>query len=116
MTRKTLLIAVAAILAAGAAHAEDRASFKLKTGDLNLASPKDVARLYDRVTEAAGEVCGRGPLSNFVAGPSDEFLACQRAVVDSTLSQVHAPLVVALREQNKADGAKTGVRLASTRD
>ena len=107
MIRKTVLIVVAALLAASAARAEDHASFTLKTGDLNLASPNEVSRLYDRVTEAAGEVCGRGQLSNFVAGPPPEFLACQSAAVDAALSQVRAPLVVALREQLKAQAART---------
>ena len=102
MSHRTVFIAaVAACLATSAAHAEERPSIRVNIGDLNLASQRDVNRLYRRVAEAAGEICGRGPLANFIAGPPPEFVACRDRVVEATLSRLGAPLVVALREKIK---------------
>ena len=109
MNRKTLLItALATVMAAGAAHAGDRPSMTLKTGDLDLTSAKDVHRLYDRIVEAASEVCGRPPLAMFIPSTPPEFLACRDATVAATLSRFNAPLVVALREKVAEDAKHNG--------
>jgi UrcA family protein len=107
MNRKSLLTAAiaAALLAAGAAHAESPPSKQVKATDLDLSQPKDVQRLYDRVYEAATEVCGGGPLVSFVTGPPAEYLACRDATVDATLKRFHAPLVLALRAKLNAQHA-----------
>ena len=102
MTSKALLVPVAVLcLAAGAARADDRPSMAVRTSDLDLSSPKDVQRLYDRVYEAATVVCGGGPLVFFVVGPPPEYLACRDATVDATLARLNAPLVVDLRSRLK---------------
>jgi UrcA family protein len=101
MACKTLLITAAALcMAAGAAQAKP--SMTVKVNDLNLSSPKDAQRLYDRVYEAASLVCGGGPLVTFIPFPSTEFMACREATIDSALSQLHSPLVVAMRQPAKA--------------
>ncbi len=103
MTCKTLLITAAALfLAAGAAHAGDKPSTTVKIDDLNLTSPHDAQRLYDRLYEAASLVCGRGPLVTFFMLPNTEFVACRDAALDAALSQFHAPLVVSLRQRAQA--------------
>jgi UrcA family protein len=98
MTRKSLLIAAALLsMAAGAAHADNRPSMTVRTSDLDLNQPKDVQRLYDRVYEAATIVCGGGPLRTWVMGPPPEYAACRDSVINTALSQFHAPLVLAFR-------------------
>ena len=104
MSRSIILMTAAALaLSFSAAHAAEPPQMTLKTSDLNLASPKDAKRLYDRVAEAAAEVCGRGPLTVFIPAPPPEFLACRDATIDATLAQIHAPLVQALRKGKPND-------------
>jgi UrcA family protein len=98
MTCKTLLVTAAALcMVAGGARAESRPSMTLKVSDLNLSSPKDVQRLYDRLYDAASLVCGGGPLVTFIPFPNTDFMACRDATLDAALSQFHSPLVGALR-------------------
>ena len=103
MNSKALLIAALAIgLTAGAARADDRLSMKVRTGDLDLSSARDVQRLYERLYEASTVVCGGGPLVFFVAGPPQQYLACRDATLDAALGQFDAPRVVDLRTRLKA--------------
>ena len=61
----TSLAAACLALSATIAHAADEApgyqpaSKIVQYGDLNLANPQAVKRLYDRIVTAANEVCGR---------------------------------------------------------
>jgi UrcA family protein len=105
MSRANLLMAAAVLaLSFGTAQAEDKPEMRVRTSDLNLTLPKDAHRLYDRVYEAATEVCGGGPLVFFSPAPPQSYLDCRDATLDAALSRVHAPLVQALRKP-KADQA-----------
>jgi UrcA family protein len=103
MNSKALLItAVALCLTAGAARADSRPSMRVRTGDLDLSSARDVQRLYERIYQAAITVCGGGPLVFFVAGPPQQYLTCRDATLDGALGQFDAPRVVDLRARLKA--------------
>ena len=105
MNSKALLATVAAAcLAAGAASADDPPSMTVRARDLDLSSPKDVQRLYDRVYEAATVVCGGGPLVTWITGPPRDYFACRDATLEAALGQFHAPLVLALRAKLKTQG------------
>ena len=104
MSRSTLLMAAAVLaLSFGGAHAEDKPQMRVRMSDLDLTSPKDVRRLYDRVYEAATVVCGGGPLVFFFPGPPKEYLACRDATLDATFSRIHTPLVQALRTSKPSE-------------
>jgi UrcA family protein len=98
MSRSIILMTATVLaLSFGAAHAAEK-SMVVTAKDLNLSSPKDVKRLYDRIATAAQAVCGGGPLVTFGPFPNTDFIACRDSVIDTALSQFQAPLVVALRK------------------
>jgi UrcA family protein len=112
MNSKALLIPAAAALclAAAPAHAAyDRPSVTVRTADLDLSSPRDVQRLYERLYEAAMTACGGGLLAYFVAGPPQQYLACRDATLDAALSRFDAPRVVDLRARLQARPEKAAV-------
>jgi len=116
MFRSIILITTAIVAVSfGTAHADAPRQITLKLSGLNLNSPRDVQRLYDRVVEGASEVCGRGSLTVFFPAPPPEFLACRDAAIDATLSQIHTPLVQALRKDKANDRLSASAPLAGVR-
>jgi UrcA family protein len=85
-----LSIALAAILAAPAAHARpvgegDARSASIRSGDLNLATPGGLATLRGRVKVAANQLCGIAPALPF--GEARAIGACRAQVFRSAERQ-----------------------------
>jgi UrcA family protein len=84
------LIALAALLAAGAAQARPAADFdapsaSIRSGDLNLASPGGLATLRGRVKVAANQLCGIAPALPF--GEARAVGACRAQIFRSAERQ-----------------------------
>ena len=77
-------------------------SVRVNFADLNLSSNEGVAKLYDRLRSAAGQVCGTEPQYNELRAKI-EWNACRQDALTRAIGKVGHPALIALHQQ------KTGV-------
>lgn len=70
--------------------------------DLNLDQPRDVARLYDRVSSAADKVCGTRSFASHYKKIAD-YEICYKETVASAVSHINRPSVTSYFQQRSAD-------------
>jgi UrcA family protein len=83
-----------AALASSLQGSPGASSVRVSYADLDLSSPADVARLYQRIHRAAGSVCGpREFTGSHLALPS--WTQCVANAVDSTVNRLELPALSA---------------------
>ena len=118
--RSLVTSAIAACLAFGATigHAAEKApvdqhpSKVVEYGDLNLATPQGIDRLYRRIVAAAGGVCelaGDRSLANF-----EVTRLCMRQTIAKAVTAVGSPNLAALHAA-KTGQSPSGVGQVATR-
>ena len=112
VTRKLIAVAVSALsLATAAAHADsapnsapplltDSHELVVRFSDLNLDQPRDVARLYIRVSSAAENVCGPRSMGGYF--PTAGYVACYSDAVNRAVARIDRPSVSAYFRQRGA--------------
>lgn len=104
----TIGLAVAATTVRAADMPTDSAPKKtVSYGDLNLASPQGVERLYRRIVGAAQQVCH--PLDGRLLREQQEFAICFGQSIARAVAAVDQPALTALR------AVKTGQRQDTTK-
>lgn len=73
----------------------------VRFSDLNLNQPRDVARLVNRISAAANNVCGPRSFGGFF--PTADYKACYSDAVARAVARIDRPLVSAYFQQNGAD-------------
>ena len=107
MSRSIALLTAAVLsLSFAAAHAE-QATMSVSTKGLDLAKPADARRFYNRLSQAAAELCGGAP-TYFLGSEADRFDTCHKAALDAAVAQSHSVLVAALHD-------KTPIRQVASR-
>ncbi len=76
----------------------------VRYNDLNLDQPRDVARLYDRVSSAADKVCGTRSFASHYKKIAD-YEICYKETVASAVAHIDRPSVTTYFEQRSADWA-----------
>jgi UrcA family protein len=74
----------------------------VRYNDLNLEQPRDVARLYDRVSSAADKVCGTRSFASHYKKIAD-YEICYKETVASAVSHINRPSVTSYFQQRSAD-------------
>jgi UrcA family protein len=114
MTLGKLLIGAAVsafTLACTAAYADsaqptgsEQHSSIVRTGDLDLNRPKDVARLYNRIASAADQLCGPRAVGG-VNHTSADYASCYADAVSRAVTHIDRPSVTAYFQQHSSDSA-----------
>ncbi len=76
----------------------------VRYSDLNLDQPRDVARLYDRVSSAADKVCGTRSFASHYKKIAD-YEICFKETVASAVAHIDRPSVTSYFEQRSSDWA-----------
>ena len=110
IARNLLGAAVAVLSLACAAAYADTAPIGsrlelVRFNDLNLDQPRDVARLFDRVSSAADKVCGTRSFAGHYNKMAD-YEICYRDTVASTVAHIGHPSVTAYFQQRSSDLAE----------
>jgi UrcA family protein len=103
-TLSSLLGLAAAIGIGGGAQAAESPSITVSYRDLDLSRPADVQVLYHRLGKAAASVCMVEPaewdLSRHLA-----WSRCYYSVLDSAVTEVRSPELLALYRASRSSGA-----------
>jgi UrcA family protein len=106
---RTLLgLAVSALsLACAAAYADapppiGPPSQLVRINDLNLDQPRDVVRLFNRVSSAADKVCGTRSFAGHYNKMAD-YEICYRDTIASVVAHIDSPSVTAYFRQRSSD-------------
>jgi UrcA family protein len=76
----------------------------VRFNDLNLDQPRDVARLFNRVSSAADKVCGSRSFAGHYNKLAD-YEICYKDTVASTVAHIDRPSVTAYFQQHSSDWA-----------
>jgi UrcA family protein len=76
----------------------------VRFNDLNLDQPRDVARLFHRLSSAADRVCGTRSFAGHYNKTAD-YEICYRDTVASAVTHIDRPSVTAYFQQRSPDGA-----------
>ena len=74
----------------------------VRFNDLNLDQPRDVARLFNRVSSAADKVCGTHSFAAHYNKIAD-YEICYKDTVASTVAHIGRPSVTAYFQQRSSD-------------
>jgi UrcA family protein len=77
-------------------------SLVLRTGDLDLNRPKDMARLYQRIVSAADRLCGPRSVGG-MPGKSIDYVNCYDTAVNRAVENIGRPSVTAYFQQRNTD-------------
>jgi UrcA family protein len=80
----------------------------VRYNDLNLDQPRDVARLFDRVSSAADKVCGTRSFASHYKKIAD-YEICYKETVASAIAHIDRPLVTTYFQQRSADWASRNI-------
>ena len=95
--RKSLIVATLAALSfGGLAQAAPAPSMAVDVRGLHLNSPADVQVLYQRVSQAAADVCARLPRDMYVS-QNDRMENCDRPTLQAAFKTMPAPMAAALQ-------------------
>jgi UrcA family protein len=76
----------------------------VRFNDLNLDQPRDLARLFNRVTSAANKVCGPRSFAGLYNKTAD-YESCYSESIAHAVSRIDQPSVTAYFRQRSADWA-----------
>jgi UrcA family protein len=76
----------------------------VRFSDLNLGQPRDVARLFNRITLAADRVCGSRSFAGFY-NKSADYESCYSDTIARVVAQIDRPSVTAYFQQRSSDRA-----------
>jgi UrcA family protein len=106
---RILAAAAVSVLSFGsaAAYADPAtSSLTVRIADLNLNQPRDIARLYTRISSAADKMCGPRSVGGFNLTSSD-YLSCYSDAVAQAVAHLDRPAVTAYyRERSAEPGAR----------
>jgi len=96
-------------LACAAAYADTTSellsrSESVRFNDLNLNQPRDLARLFDRVSSAADRLCGPRSFAGHYNKTAD-YESCYSDTVAHAVARIDRPSVTAYFQQRSSDGA-----------
>jgi UrcA family protein len=74
----------------------------VRYNDLNLDQPRDVARLFDRVSSAADKVCGTRSFASHYKKIAD-FEICYKETVASAVAHINRPSVTIYFQQRSSE-------------
>lgn len=98
--RRTLIVATLAALSfGGLAQAAPAPSMAVDVRGLHLNSPADVQVLYQRVTQAAADVCARLPRDMYV-NTRDRMENCDRPTLEAAYKTMPASMAAVLRARS----------------
>jgi UrcA family protein len=84
--------------------AREQVSAVVRTGDLNLNRPKDIAKLYRRIASAADQLCAPRNLGG-MSSRSRDYASCYDDAISRAVGHIDRPLVTAYFEQHNPDSA-----------
>jgi UrcA family protein len=110
---RILVGAVVSVISLGyaAAYADSAPAVAVRFGDLNLSQPRDLARLYSRITAAANETCGPRSFGRFELATAD-YKSCYSDTVANAVANIARPSVTAYFKERSAELAAGKERLA----
>jgi UrcA family protein len=119
ITTKLLAGAAVAVisLACGAAYADSTSAVGFQRSslvhysDLNLNRPRDVARLYVRITMAADKLCGPRSLTGAYYKAAD-YASCYSDTVAQAVARVDDPSLSAYLRQRSPEPASREISIA----
>ena len=76
----------------------------VRFNDLNLDQPRDVARLFNRVSSAADKVCGTRSFAGHYNKTAD-YESCYSDTIAHTVARIDRPSVTAYFQQRSSDWA-----------
>jgi UrcA family protein len=79
-------------------------SSMVRTADLDLNRPKDVARLYNRIALAADQLCGPRAVGGMNYTSAD-YARCYADAVSRAVAHIDRPSVTAYFQQHSSDSA-----------
>jgi UrcA family protein len=98
-------------LACGVAYADSpqpvgfaQHSSIVRTADLDLNRPKDIAKLYNRIAWAADQLCGPRAVGGMNYTSAD-YASCYADAVSRAVAHIDRPSVTAYFQQHSADSA-----------
>jgi UrcA family protein len=103
-TLSSLLGLAAAIGIGGGAQAAETPSITVSYRDLDLSRPGDVKVLYHRLSQAASRVC-MGEPAEWDLSRHLVWSRCYYAVLDSAVTEVRSPELLALYQASRSSGA-----------
>jgi UrcA family protein len=108
--------AVGVILASASAYADSApnsapSSLSVRIADLNLAQPRDVARLYTRISKAADQVCGPRSVGGFNLTSTD-YRTCYADAIEQAVAHLDRPVVTAYYRERLVESAPRNADLA----
>src|ERR1700685_1480851 len=103
-TLSSLLGLAAAVGIGGGAQAAESPSIRVSYRDLDLSRPADVQVLYHRLGRAAGRVCMRERAQWYLSRHLP-WSRCYYAVLDSAVTEVRSPELLALYRASRSSGA-----------
>ncbi len=98
-----LSLVCAAAFADSTAYADGSRSTVVRTNDLNLNQPRDVARLLQRVSLAADKLCGSRYFGGYLT--TAEYRSCYSDTVAHTVANIDRPSVTAYFQQHSSEAA-----------
>lgn len=117
ISRKWIGATVSALsLACAAAYADSTPLSEPHTSvvhfkDLNLDQPRDVARLYNRISFAADRVCGPRSYGGYSIKAAN-YQACYSDVIARAVAQINRPSVKAYFDERSAEATSHQLRVA----
>jgi len=102
-TLSSLLGLAAAVGIGSTLPAAEAPSVTVSYRDLDLSRPADVQRLYHRLQEAASGVCMAPSVADLARRAA--FNRCYQSVLESAVSEVHSPQLLALYQASQTGGA-----------
>jgi UrcA family protein len=85
-------------------------SLTVRIADLNLNQPRDIARLYTRISSAADKVCGPRSVGGFNLTSAD-YLSCYSDAVAQAVAHLDRPAVTAYYRVRSAESAGRDAKL-----
>ena len=88
--------------AAGAGTEPTRRSVTVSYGDLNLANPAGVERLYQRLRQAANQVCDNLKVYSLAAHSAPSYRKCTKQAVEEAVASINNRSLTALHQQRSS--------------
>jgi UrcA family protein len=85
-------------------------SLTVRIADLNLNQPRDIARLYTRISSAADKMCGPRSVGGFNLTSSD-YLSCYSDAVAQAVTRLDRPAVTAYYRERTSESAAREAKL-----
>jgi UrcA family protein len=108
-------VALISAALAAAADSNDAPQAVVKYGDLNLSSPRSAGLLYNRIAEAAGEVCRASEIDSSNLTVQFRVRACIHKAIADAVIKIGRPELFAIYKVKMAHPVAATVAVAQAR-